>query len=191
MGWTKKALNAVIGFFPNASNTMKPMTSVASVAQTGPSHTASREGCGRASKSNLIDLHERRCAPLSCRGPRAGHQHADFLGRRFMHRLRRGQPALRDHRKAVADLHQLVQLFRNDQNGDTVIAEIDQRLADLRGSTDVDTPGRLRGDQYPGALTDFAPHDELLQVPAGETARDRVRAGRLDTIGCDDSCGAR
>ncbi len=88
------------------------------------------------------------------------------------------EPALRDHREAVADLEQLVQLLRHDEHRDAVVAQVEQRLADLRGGADVHAPGRLRGDHHLRLLADLAADDELLQVAAGEAARRGVRARR-------------
>ena len=65
------------------------------------------------------------------------------------------------------------------------VAQIDQRLADLRGGADIDAPRRLRGDQHLRLLADLAADDELLQVAAGKAARRRVGPARLDAEGRD------
>ena len=89
-----------------------------------------------------------------------------------------GQPSLRDHREPVADLEQLVELLGDDEHRDAAVAQVEQRLADLRRGADVDAPRRLRGDHHLRRLPDLAADDELLQVAAGQAARGGVRARR-------------
>ena len=50
--------------------------------------------------------------------------------------------------RRVADLEQLVEFLGDDQHGRARVAQVDQRLADLRGRADVDAPGRLRDHQH-------------------------------------------
>ena len=56
-------------------------------------------------------------------------------------------------------------------------------LADERRGADVDPPGRLRDDQQLRGQQDFPPHDEFLQVAAGQGARGRLLAARDDLEG--------
>src|SRR5262249_36560289 len=79
-----------------------------------------------------------------------------------------------------AELEQLVELFRDDQHGDAFVAQIDQRLPDLRRGADVQPGGRLRCDHYARSLQNLATDDVLLQVAAGQRARLRFRPRGLD-----------
>ena len=102
------------------------------------------------------------------RDERSGHQEADLLGVGVARRPGIGEAALRDHREPVADLEQFVLPLLHHLHRDAGGAQGDQRLAELRRGTDVNAPGRLRGDHQLRRLPDLAPDDELLQIAAGE-----------------------
>ena len=143
-------------------------------------HGAARTLTGRARpRARSGDAPRRRV------NERPGHQQADLLGVGFVHRLGVGQPALRDHREPVADLEELVQFLRHDEHRDAVVAQVEQRLPDLRGRADVHAPRGLRGDHELRLLADLAAHDVLLQIAAGQAARDGVGAARLHAVRAD------
>src|SRR5215470_17006317 len=105
IGATKNEWKARSGFFPSAENRMTPVTTVSAAATSGVSRNS--------------DLRERGSAlgalPLGA-GPHAGHPHADLLDVRIARRPRRREPALGEHRDAIADLEQLVELFRDHED---------------------------------------------------------------------------
>src|SRR5258706_10386897 len=74
----------------------------------------------------------RRCSTLLA-DERSTHQQPDFFRIGLARRSRGRKPAAGDHAEAIANLEQFVELFRNDQHGDAFVAQIDQRLSDLRG----------------------------------------------------------
>src|SRR5512144_1655534 len=135
IGLTKNAANASHGSLPSIENSAKPTTSVAVAATSGDSHPAMREGWGRGSRSSIRRSgiepeHARRRKASFGRSAasdeRARHQHADLLRVGAGDGTRVGQPTLRDHRESIADLEQLVELFRNDEHRDAGIAQVEQ-----------------------------------------------------------------
>ena len=105
----------------------------------------------------------------------AAHQEADLLERGVGGRERAGQHADVDHRQAVGERQQLVQVLRDHQHRGAGAGEVEQRLMDRGGGAGVDPPGRLRDHQHARVLQDLAADDELLQIAAGERARGRGR----------------
>ena len=99
------------------------------------------------------------------------------------------EPALRDHREPVADLEELVQLLGDHQHGHARLAQVDQRLADLRRRAHVHAPRRLRGDHHARRLADLAPDDVLLQVAARQAAGRGPRPAGLHAEGPDRVLG--
>ena len=94
--------------------------------------------------------------------------------------MRVGQPADIDDRQAVGELKQLVEVLGDDEHGRAVGRQVEQRLMDCGGRAGIHAPGRLRDDQHAGVLQHLAADDELLQVAAGQAARQRVDARRAD-----------
>jgi hypothetical protein len=127
-------------------------------------------------------------APLVAR-PEARHPFADLLDRRLRRRDARRDPSLGDDDQPVADLEQLLELLADDKHGTAVVAQLQQRAADLRRGADVDAPGRLRDDQQLRVGVDLAADDELLQVAAGQALGDRVRSTGLDVEARDQLFG--
>src|SRR6516165_6527621 len=126
---------------------MKPATIVSAAAITGDSQPISRDGSGRASSLSrmaLLDTEGTRLAGGPGAGPHATHPHADLLDVGLADRLRRRQPTLRDHREPVAHLEQFVELLRQHEDRDALVAQVDDLLPDERRGADVDAPRRLR-----------------------------------------------
>ena len=98
-----------------------------------------------------------------------------------------GQPALVDHRHAIGQREQLVEVLRDDQNRGTLCREVEQRLMDRRGGAGIDAPGRLRDDQDAGRLQDLPADDEFLQIAAREARRAGIDAAGDDVKGLDDA----
>ena len=175
----KNASNAASGFLPNASNTTKPTTSVASVASSGASHS----GDARRLRARLEEQSHRdaaACVPRrALRAPAISRPISSALVSRD--RLRRRQPTLRDDGEPVADLDQLVELLgdRRARRRRWSRRSISAWRICADGA-DVDAPRRLRGDQHLRVLADLAADDELLQVAAGQAARRGVGPARLD-----------
>ena len=184
----KKTWNACHGSLPSAVNSTKPISSVAATATSGETAPATREGSGRGSREEAHqspsapagEKWRSLCAPPAMNDPLIRRPISSALVSAARFALR--QAALRDHRQPVADLEQLVELLGDHQHRDAGVAQVEQRLADLRRGADVDAPGRLRRDQHPRMLPDLAADDELLQVAAGQAARGRLRAAGLDPV---------
>ena len=112
---------------------------------------------------------------------------ADLLDRGGGGGQRVGEHADIDDGKPVGEHEQLVQILGNDQHGGTVGGQRDQGLVNGGGGAGIDTPGGLRDHEHARVLQHLAADDELLQVAAGEAARQRVDAGRADIEFLDDA----
>src|SRR5437868_9293536 len=179
----KNVWNASTGFLPSAENKMNPATMVSAAAINGESHCMSRDGSARASSASRIArlfFALERARRVVRVGPHSAHPHADLFDVRFANRLGRRQPSFGDNGKPIADLEQLVQLFRYDENRDAVVAQIDDLLTDERRGADIDAPCRLRHDEHLGLLQDLAADDEFLQIAAGQAFRFRVGPAAFD-----------
>ena len=119
----------------------------------------------------------------------AGHHEADRLRIRVGDRLRFGKPALGDDRDPIADLEQLVQLLGDDEHRDALIAQVQQRLPDLRAAP-ASTPTSAARRSALRLLPDLAADDVLLQVAAGGCAQPPAAAG-LDAERCDRRARSR
>src|SRR3954451_11452854 len=98
----------------------------------------------------------------------AAHQQAEFFARRLAGGERCGQMAMEHHGDAVGDFRELVEVLAGHEHGGAWGCEITQRLPDHGGSAAVDAPGRLAYHQYLAIAQDLAPHDEFLDIAAGE-----------------------
>ena len=84
--------------------------------------------------------------------------------------------ALEHDEDAVGERQHLVELERDEQDRSPLVPLLDQAPVDELDRTDVETAGRLRGDQHARVAVDLAGEDHLLLVAAGERARLRLRA---------------
>src|SRR3954453_22573843 len=98
----------------------------------------------------------------------AHHLEPNLVARPRCSRPRRAELAAADHRDAVGDLEQLVEVLADDEDARALDGEIDQRLADEPSRAGIDPPGRLIDDEDGGAADDLAADDEFLQVAARE-----------------------
>src|SRR6478672_5778885 len=96
----------------------------------------------------------------------AAHEQADFLAGDLMRIVRRTQPALGNHRDAVRNLENLVEVLADHQHRRASARKIDERLANGRGRSGVDAPGGLTHDQHARLAVELASDDEFLQVAA-------------------------
>ena len=92
---------------------------------------------------------------------------------------------------AVGEAHDLVQVGRHEQHGETGIARGDHLLVDELDGADVDPAGRLRRDQHPWAPLDLAGDDQLLGVAAGVGARQHRRRPGAHVVLLDDPLRVR
>src|SRR5882672_1660482 len=162
IGFKKKTLKPSKGSRPSSRKTAKPPTIIRPIAINGDAKRIAAAGSGRASSSS----HMARLRGACRTRPHAAHPDADLLDVGVRRKLDWRQATLRNHRDAIADLEQFVELLRNNQHRRAAVAQVDQRLADERGRADVHPPRGLRHDQQLGLLQDLAPHDELLQIAA-------------------------
>src|SRR5262245_8585513 len=112
---------------------MKPATIVSAAAISGDSQPISRDGSARVSSlSRMAGLlvYRRDVRRIARVGPHAAHPDADFLDIRLPNRLARRQAALGDHGESIAHFEQLVQLFRQHEYRDAVVAQVDDLLPD-------------------------------------------------------------
>src|SRR5882757_891241 len=137
-------------------------------AMTGDSQIIRTEGW--ALGSNRMEMVALPLGGLGA-GLRARHRNSDFIAIGQARRRSRREAAPCNDGDAVGDFEQLVELFRDDEDGGATGAKIEQRLADDHRSPDIDAPGRLRHDQYDRVLQYLPADDELLQVSAGKAAR--------------------
>src|ERR1700676_5430427 len=167
-GSMKKIRKVEIGFKPSARKNGALTSTVSTSAMTGAPRLMKRKGSVRGSSWIRI---------ISSRdlegGTATGHQQPDFFGIGRGARLRIGKPSLKDHRDPVADFEQSIQLFGYHQAGDAPAAQVDQTLPQKCRRRNIDAPRRLRNDQDARRQTHLAPHDEFLQISAGQAARSR------------------
>ena len=81
-----------------------------------------------------------------------------------------------DDSEAVGERQQLVEVLGDHERRRPRAGEVEQRLVDRGRRPGVDAPGRLGDHQHARVLQDLAADDELLQVAAGQAARQRVGA---------------
>ena len=77
------------------------------------------------------------------------------------------------HDQAVADVEELVEVGRDQQDAAAAGARLAQRAPDEGGGADVEAAGRLRRDDQARGGIDLARQDQLLGIAAGK------RTGRL------------
>src|SRR5438093_7194826 len=107
---------------------MNPATIVSAAAISGESQPMSLEGSARASSlSRMADLIiSVRDVRLAVRvRPHSAHPHADLLDIRLANGFRGREASLGDDHEPVAHLEELVQFFRDDQNRNAIVTEID------------------------------------------------------------------
>ena len=111
-------------------------------------------------------------APASA-GEFAGHHEAEDVARRVP-RHDSDDPAAVHHRDAVGERRDLVELGRDDDHRHARVARLDDALVDELDRADVESAGRLRGDEQPQLAAQLAGEHDLLRVAAGEPADLRV-----------------
>ena len=117
------------------------------------------------------------------------HEQSDLIDRGFRRRHRRRQGAEVDHREAIGNDQQFVQILRDHDNGGAALGQSEQGLMDGGGGSGIDAPGRLGDNQHLGTLQDFASDDELLLVAARQGGGIGVGASGFDVEFGDDSLG--
>src|SRR3954447_24089720 len=80
----------------------------------------------------------------------AHHLEPDLVAGPGCRRLRRAELAAADHRDAVGNLKQLVEVLADDEDARARDGKIDQRLADEPRRAGIDPPGRLIDDEDGG-----------------------------------------
>src|SRR5712671_2886045 len=142
-----------MGFLPSAANNMAIVASVSAIAIRGDAMAAAVERSARRSSTNrmtpVLSIRLRAAAGLAL-GCAAAHQQAERFagGGSGVDRLRK--PAVENHRDAVGNFFKLVEILADHEHGGAARSQVDQRLADGRGCSRVDAPGRLGDDQYAG-----------------------------------------
>ena len=88
---------------------------------------------------------------------------------------RGGMAALREHDQAVNQSHHLDHLGRDEEDGATLLDQVDNELVDLGLRLDVDAAGRLIEHQDLGIGRQHSRKHDLLLVPAGKRRDGRSR----------------
>src|SRR5829696_4308837 len=133
-------------------------------AATGASTRAMRDTSARGASSSR----------MRALAGDAHHLEPDLVARPRGRRPRRPELAAADHRDAVGDLEQLVEILADDEDAGALDRKIDQRLPDEPRRAGIDPPSRLIDDEDGRAADDLAADDEFLQVAARELAGLRI-----------------
>ena len=99
-------------------------------------------------------------------------------------------PAAEHHQDAVGQRHDLVELGRDDQHADALVARLDDALVDVFDRADVEAARRLRGDHQLDVARQLAADDQLLLVAARKVVGEAEDRWRAD-VEVDDDLGAR
>ena len=121
---------------------------------------------------------------------RAAHHQADLLDRRLGDRDRRRQSAAGDHRDAVADEEDLVEVLRDDHHRRAVLGHFGQRAMDRRRRAGVDAPGRLIDRPASTAICMISrPTRNFCRLPPDSERACGLRAGGAHVEALDDLAG--
>ena len=104
----------------------------------------------------------------------AGHQQTDPFAVDSARGIEIRQLAARDHRDAIGDLEDLVEILADYQDRGAGARHVGEHLADQGRGTGVHAPGRLVDHQYMRVAVQLPSHHELLQVTPGERRGRRV-----------------
>ena len=75
------------------------------------------------------------------------------------------------HQNAVAEVDHLVEVERDEEDAAALVALGDELLVDELDRADVETAGRLHGQERVRLAVQLAGDDQLLLIAAGERAR--------------------
>ena len=100
--------------------------------------------------------------------------------RRLVH-----QPAFEHHHDAIGELHQLVEVFAQEQHGGPCVSRRHDTPPDLGGGGHVEARARVLGDEHLRRLRQFAGQHGPLHVAARERVQARVRPRRADLEALD------
>src|SRR3569833_2214887 len=139
-----------------ARKMMKPAMIVSTSAITGDSRARADDRSGRRINSM------RNPAPVSD----TRHHQPDLVPRDGMRVARRRQAAVRDHRRPVGNLEDLIEILADHEYSRAGPRQIDQRLPNGRRGPGIHAPGRLAHNQYTRLPVYLAPNHELLQIAA-------------------------
>src|ERR1700719_3134044 len=99
-----------------------------------------------------------------------------LVGRRFVNEFSAGHDD-----DAVGEREQLVEVFADEQDGDAVVAGLDELRVDEIDRRKIEAEAGIGGDEYlRGAGTQLAREHGTLDVAAGKVADGRVGTGCLD-----------
>src|SRR3954463_16228989 len=149
---------------PRSQITPPAMRKATRKAATGASTRAMRDTSARGASSSR----------MRALAGDAHHLEPDLVARPRRRRPRRPERAAADHRDAVGDLEQFVEVLADDENSGALDRKIDQRLPDEPRRAGIDPPGRLVDNEDGRASDDLAADDEFLQVAARELAGLRI-----------------
>src|SRR6516164_5366471 len=109
------------------ANRMLMVTIVSAIAISGETRAIVFDRSARFSSTSCIGR-------FLFRERASAHQEAEILPARIRGRERLRQAAVEHYRNPVGDLDQLIKVLAGDENGGAARCEVDQRLADHRGS---------------------------------------------------------
>ncbi len=82
--------------------------------------------------------------------------------------------------QTIRDLKQLLNFFRDNQDGGPKIPKCNEALTDRCGSANVEPPSRLRDNEDLGCLRDFPTNNELLQIASRKASCLCLRSAASD-----------
>ncbi|GDY63289.1 hypothetical protein SAV14893_026820 [Streptomyces avermitilis] len=123
---------------------------------------------------------------LKVAGGGAGHGRAQLFGRDGGGIGVGDQPAVVDHPEGVREADQLVQVGRDEQDGQALAAGLADLVPDRGLRADVHTAGGVGGDQEARVVAHLAADDQLLLVAAGQGGGGDVDARGTDVVLLDD-----
>ena len=112
----------------------------------------------------------------------SGHEETKISLARMIRKALPCDLPVEDHKDPICQTHDLGQIHRNEQHGDTSVPEIPKTLIDSFGGADVDPPRWLLGDQAMAGHIDFTGDDGFLDVAPGQTRYGNIGVIELDIV---------
>ena len=125
----------------------------------------------------------------------SGHQQPELLDGGGARVALADDRALVDHRDAVGEREDLVEVLRDEQHADVSLRRLAQVAVHRLDRGDVEPACRRRDDEHARASLELPREHDLLEVPAGELARRQLRAAAANVVALDQlaprACGSR
>src|SRR5215213_9829697 len=169
----KSAWNAGIGFAPERASTTPPASNAMATASNEEMTVGSaavirrqKDGAVRSVGSGSVLIQ----TPAS-------HQQTQLCSRHRTAEEIADDAALTEHQNAVAEVHHLVEIERDEEDAAALVALGDELLVDELNRSNVEATGRLHGQERVWLAMQLAGDDQFLLVSSGERPGRRVRGG--------------